>query len=501
MHDGDRSQSLFRLAVAILAAITALALTLVPSGAADAASSDPTLGLRGVDFARAANDLAGAASEARLVRATHGDLDGDGDEDAAVVLSYRENDRAYWSVQAYRNDGGVAVPAGRTHSFSDEWEHFDRMLIAGGIVEFTVASGQAQPTGWLTTNRWDLIGGDLRLLETIGSGSLVTLTRGGSQPSVPEYWTTTYIDLAPDAVEASFRFSTAERESVQLQSDDPTAAVRVYSAQTGDLITVLDTSAVATLPAGGSWIGVPNVSSDRSVRLLLSVADQRALYAPQLSVRMRESGSESSEPHRSVSLAWHEVTWAHGDVDVDRVNAQIRSFVDEIEREHLAAAAGCPGDTDATLYVGSTPQLISYDLVSFEFSIASCLCEENDEVRYRSLTIDLSSGNVLNADDVLPGGTAAASTLWWNEVIEHRDWIVESDLHQRLGTPVTFSSVSVNPWGVELTVRGSDLANDITGPVTVHAGWEELDGIVDPNLAIRAASGQDVQLPSEGCGC
>lgn len=404
-----------------------------------------------------------------------------------------------------RTGRGVA-PVGRTHGFPAAWEHFDRLVLRDGSIEFTVRSGEVDGRdGWLEVQHWALVGDSLRLLERRSGGQVLTLDSSGpAAPAVLPAWSgRSYLDVGPGGTQRGVLIETAEAKSLRMRADDPNAQVRVYDAATRSLVSQMHAGDIVALGGAGTWYVQPVTAAGRWTRLELTVADQRALYAPELVARHFEAGQDS-EPRRAVSLAWFEVDWAHGPVDLEHVNGLIRGYVDEIHREHAAAAALCQDGTDATLYVGATPELISYDLISLRFTIASCLCERNDEIVEQSIAVDLAAGKLLEVEDLVTNETLA-SQAWWGRFAEFQaDHF--GPLAVAPGTPLEFTSVSLTANGLSMSVDGSAISTDAGADgarwsVTQFLAFEDVPGLVTPQLQQRAISGRDVELPYYGCGC
>jgi hypothetical protein len=462
--------------------------------------------VRGIDYRGVEHGIDWATSAIAVEAVRHGDLDGDGVEEAVVVLAYDTEHGAEWMVQAYAATGAGVVPAGRTHGFRSSWQHFDRLVVRDGSIEFTVRSGEVDGRdGWLEVQHWALVGDELRLLERRSGGQVLTLdTTGPAAPAVLPSWTgRSYLDVGPGGTQRGVLVETTEAKSLRLRADDPNAQVRVYDAGTRGLVGQVNAGDIVGLAGAGTWYVEPVTAADRWTRLELTVADQRALYAPELVARQYEEGQDS-EPRRAVSLAWFEVDWAHGPVDLDHVNGLIRGYVDGIHREHAAAAALCEDGTHATLYVGATPELVSYDLISLRFTIASCLCERNDEIVEQSIVLDLAAGTLLEVEDLVTN-ESLASQAWWGRFAEFRaDHF--GPLSVAPGTPLELTSMSLTAHGLSVSVPAAAISADPAADgarwsVTQFLPFEDYPGLVDPQLQQRAISGRDVELPYYGCGC
>ena len=505
---GDR-RALLRISALVLGVVTLLAVVVAPSAAAHHETGIvSTSGVRGIDFRSVAHEIDGATSAVVVEAVRHGDLDDDGVEEAVVVLSYDTEHGAQWLVQAYAaGTNGTGVEAvGRTYGFTSSWEHFDRLAVRDGTIEFTVRSGaEASRDGWLEVQRWSLVQDELRLLERRSGGTVFTLDSAGpaAPPSFPEWGTRAYLDVGPGGAPRGVVVETHETKSLRVRADDPAAQVRVYEAASGRLAHQVEAGSVVSLAADRHWYIEPVTASDRWTRIELVVADQRALYAPELVVRQFETGDDL-EPRRAVSLAWYELSWAHASTDIDLINGLIRGYVDGIRAEHEAAAALCPDGTDATLYVGATPELVSYDLISIRFTIASCLCEQNDEVVEESLVIDLAAGTVMAAPDLVASENIAVQA-WWASFVEFQaDYF--GPLAVAAGTPVDLASVSLTAEGLLVSVAAADVladaaAEDARWSITEFLAFDDYPGLVDGAIEQRARSGRDVVLPSNGCGC
>lgn len=469
------------------------------------------MGLRAIDFHSVEHGIDWATSAIAVEAVRHGDLDGDGAEEAVVVLSYDTDHGSQWLVQAYAAAGASAVPTARTHGFPSAWEHFDRLMVNDGVVEFTVRTGEEPGRdGWLEAQRWALVGDDLRLLERRAGGAVHTLDSvGPAAPAVVPEWTTrSYLDVAPGGTRRGVTIEAAEPKSLRMRADDPAAQVRVYDTSTGRLVGQLDAGEIVALGGPGSWYVEPVTAADRWTRIEITLAEQRALYAPELVARQYEIGTGleyiEGVAMRHVSLAWYEVEWAHGPADLDHVNGLIRDYVEAIRAEHEAAAALCEEGTDATLFVGATPHLVSYDLVALEFSIASCLCETNDQVVERTVVIDLAAGTLYDGEDIV-ASQSAVSRAWWDRFGSFQAQHFGA-LSVPEGTPLEFTSVSLSADGLSVAVNAGDIleeAADAEWPwsITEFLPFDEYAGLVDAELELRARSGRDVELPYHGCGC
>ena len=186
------------------------------------------------------------------------------------------------------------------------------------------------------------------------------------------------------------------------------------------------------------------------------------------------------------------------------MNGLIRGYVDGIHREHAAAAALCEDGTHATLYVGATPELVSYDLISLRFTIASCLCERNDEIVEQSIVLDLAAGTLLEVADLVTN-ESLASQAWWGRFAEFQaDHF--GPLSVAPGSPLELTSVSLTAHGLSVSVPATAISADAAADgarwsVTQFLPFEDYPGLVDPQLQQRAISGRDVELPYYGCGC
>ncbi len=489
-------------------------LLVAPSASAwgpDPMSARSTSGLRGVDFRSVAHGIDRATSAVAVEAVRHGDLDGDGVDDAVVVLSYDTEYGPEWVVQTYgagtADRGGVAAePSGRTYGFASSWENFDRLDVRDGFIEFTVRQGaETERDGWLEVQRWALVGDELRLLERRPGGAVLTLDSVGPRApaTIAEWETRTFLDVGPGGARRGVVVEVGEAKSLRMRADDLQAQVRVYDATSGRLAHQVDAGGVVSLGADRTWYVEPVTAVDRWTRIELVVADQRALFAPELIVRQFEAGHDDS-PRRSVSLSWYEVDWAHGAVDLDRVNGLIRGHIDDIRAEHEAAAADCDDGTDATLFVGATPELISYDLISLRLTIASCLCERNDEIVEESLVVDLAASTVHVAADLVTSPTAVS--LAWRDQFEafqaqHYDPVLAPTT-----APLELASVSLTPMGLVVSVPAHQVlaeasAEDVGWFVTEMLTFDEYPGLVDATIEQRARSGRDVSLPYNECGC
>lgn len=471
-----------------------------PVGTASAA------GVRAIDFHSVEHGIDWATSAVAVEAVRHGDLDGDGAEEAIVVLAYDTDHGSEWLVQTYASAGSTARPAGRTHGFVASWEHFDRIAVHDGVIEFTVRSGSdAGRDGWLEVQRWALVDDRLRLLERRSGGAVHTLDSVGpaAPAALPEWASRTYLDVGPGGTRRGVTIGTSEAKSLRMRADDPAAQVRLYDAATGRLMRQLDAGEIVALGGPGNWYVEPVTAADRWTRVEITVADQRALYAPELVARQFEAGNDS-EPRRHISLAWYELAWTHGPSDLDRINGLIRDYVDGIVAEHEAAAALCQDGTDATLFVGATPELVSYDLVSIRFTIASCLCERNDEVVEASIVIDLAAGSLVDASELVTN-EVLVSQAWWARFGEFQAQHF-GPLSATPGSPLDFTSVSLTPHGLSVTVAAADIDADAAAEgarwgITEYLAFDDYPGLVDPVLEERARSGRDVELPHYGCGC
>jgi len=439
-----------------------------------------------------------------------GDAGDDGIEEAVVTLSARFDDSEPSSyVQVFAViDGTLQLVGSRSVGDLASVEISD----AGLIVERWMATSGASPDR-IERTEWVLLSGTERF--RIGAQypsrpyrNLNNLTeRSGEEILFSPGTKTAVLDATNHGVVGTVRFAGQGGTMVRVKVHDGSdVTLRIRHEADGALVGDAREGADVPLRTDGRYtatvifdhaLNVKGAQAQKA-RVEFAIADQRTLAAPTWTTQA--SGEITGVADREVSVEIPQFVTAHQNVDLSRVNATIeRLAAERVAAHNDLVAATCAEDEPAIYDLTYRPTLISYDLVSIHFEEFVCLCADGDAFNSFSVTMDLNTGEVVRAADIIQDYERARS-IWWEAAQGLNAWAF-TDVSATIAPSSLEFTTSLSPFGLSLTVQ-PDQVEGLPYALTVELDFDELEGVVDQSIAARAETGATIILPYEdGCGC
>lgn len=450
--------------------------------------------------------------ELRVGDVVYGDLTGNGSEEAAVEIGTTTRHGGYYTrVAVFGVQDGFLVKRGETwagnqaHGGIASFRIEDRVL---KVTTWTSSHGECCPDG-VAEAHWGTLGSGEGFwpIAQFAPRSWMSLDntdepytrdlrfRDGSTVAV--------VEARAETTDRYFGFRATGGQTMEMKLLNGNGVrLRVRNELTQRLIGDVAPGKPLQLRHDGRYTAEMLFDSDTSASsgsqlqstVEIAIADERTLRAPTWRSIVRSVGAEHPD-----ELHYVEFTSVSAVADKAEINRVVRDFVDSRQALHHERVAACAEPMESSYRLSAVPTLISYDLVSLRFNESAPQCGGDFHSQILSLAVDLNTGKPLLVDQILGSDRAAIERLWRHEAQRlyggYDDFVLPVDLN--------FSEASIGTSSLSLAASSSELGLAGTYAVQLHLRFEQLDGLIDSGILMRARSGIGVPtVPQEqGCGC
>lgn len=482
------------------------------------ATEDPTGTRREVSVTNGFSDFDDADEETSfaVTDVAIGDIDGDGEDEAAVTTVSRLGGDGLWStVRIFKRPGDLEILEVAMTSVGDRSSGgvIGAYISDGELFVETFASDAGGPLCCPTKavqRRYKLDGA--RLVETAPQKVRAWIGSDNDQREIRFLPGTAsaLTKLYPESRSALYTFEAAagQRLVVSSPSEGWSGRIVVTDQTTGDAIAqgdrieiVLPTSAAYEVEIDQS-IDDPALLEFAILWPTATISAEKPTPVPPVPGEARWETATSeisySDSESAVSVVqWPVLTQTTADGDIAEINDAIAAFAQALDdgwATYLAEQDGSPAGESA-FELDYSVTLSSPDLFSVDFTFYSYICcSPYPTIGHRSLVVDLEAGRVLTLGEYLNVKRLdELATMVVDSAISEFDMPAASAEYLMDATAfMTWDAVALRPDGIEVaTDRGELLGAAFPATVTVFT-WDELSGIVWQGVMADALIGRSL---------